>query len=87
MKRLNMSHLSALARSEHFIRAAISRITSDSHRHSIERDLMRIAEVKKFILFHIQNPGLPIITDPDPNVGPCETVKLLESSSDGNSSS
>lgn len=63
MIKLTIDHVSAIARAEGDMQRMIIPNMSPNHRLSVERDIERLAEVKKSILDSIYRPGLPVKTE------------------------
>jgi len=72
MRKITLDHISAISHAETYIQPAIIQNMSPHHRKSIEDDLTRLSEVKRFLLRTMYEPGLPmttIIPDPEPDDG------------------
>lgn len=67
MRKLNLDHVAAISRAEGAIHPTIIQNMSPHHRLQIENDLTRLADIKKFILKALYEPGLPLTTEiPEP---------------------
>lgn len=60
MKAVNDSHLKAVARAIHFMRAGITAQMTPKLRDSIDTDIERLDQVHKFCRQQIIEPGLPM---------------------------
>lgn len=71
MKRLNLDHVSSISHAEQSMLGDIVSPMSPVLRKSIEDDIERLTEVKRFILKALYQPGLPftvaIPEAPDPD--------------------
>lgn len=78
VKRLTLDHVSAISHAEQAMIPAIVPSMSPVHRKSIEDDIERLTEVKRFVLQTLYQPGLPFNTeipehpDPDGNASPAK---------------
>lgn len=63
MKRLTLEHVDSLSRGEQSLMSGITASMSSRHRQSIENDIERLSEVKRYILTVMYQPGLPFTTN------------------------
>lgn len=86
MKKMRIDHVDAIARASAYVTPALDKISGRHQKESIENDLLRLAEVKKFLLYHLYNPGLPINVDEDPDSPQTETLLAMEPQDNGSKS-
>lgn len=67
MTKLSMEHVNAICHAELFVDAACGKIPEPRLRRSLETDLLRLTELKLYIIEKMVNPQLPFDQKPGNN--------------------
>lgn len=70
VKRITLKHIDSISHAETFIFGGVTQTTEARLRREIEADLERLADVKRFLLRTLYEPGLPITTEIPEKAGP-----------------